>query len=172
MKRTLQVGAKNMPILGWREKISEAGNLWHQCFAPLAVVGDVWEIKHSSRPDGDDVGLFLWNARVMDSAREGVDGRTPPRGYAATLEAAKAIVECILVNTGTCDPRKMATRDAQAANEAKIAALDKALDFACRRLESSTPTNTGDEVVLNSSTVIVNRLAIAEGRAALALART
>lgn len=105
MKRTLTVGAPNMPILGWRERTSEKGNPWHQCIAPLAVAGDVWEIKNSSRPEADDVGLFLWNARVMDSAREGVDGCTPPRGYAATLEAAKAIVECLLVNTGTCDPK-------------------------------------------------------------------
>lgn len=110
MKRTLTVGAPNMPILGWREVTSELGNPWHQCRVSLAVVGDVWEIKNSRLPDSGDTGLFLWNARVMESAREGIDGRTPPRGYAATLEAAKAIVECILVNTGTCDPMASTTK--------------------------------------------------------------
>lgn len=93
-------GAAYSPILGWVECVSEKGNRWFQCRAHLAVVGDVWEIKNSSRPDADDVGCFLWNARTMDNSREDLKG---PRGYAATLEAAKAIVETILHNTGTAN---------------------------------------------------------------------
>ncbi len=104
MKGEIKVGRNGFPILGWREVVSEAGNPWHQCVAPVSVVGDVWEVKRSVFPHGDDVGRFMWNVRTMDVSR--VEGVTP-RGYAATLEAAKAIVECILVNTGTCDPKEL-----------------------------------------------------------------
>lgn len=100
MKRTLTVGRPNFPILGWQERVSQLGNPWHQCIVSLALVGDVFEIKKSALPDASDVGLFHWYARTLDDARTGVDG---PGGYAATLDAAKAIVECILHNTGTAN---------------------------------------------------------------------
>ncbi len=98
--RTLTVGREGCPIVGWQVRCSEAGNVWHQCRAPLAVIGDVWEIKNSHLEDKSDVGLFLWSVRTMHDARPDRTG-DGPRGYAATLAAAKEIVEVILHNTGT-----------------------------------------------------------------------
>lgn len=162
MSSALTVGNTHWHILGWREVTSELGNPWHQCKVSLAIVGDVWEIKKSAFPHGEDVGRFMWSARIMEHSRV---GGVAPRGYAATLEAAKAIVECILVNTGTCDPRKTNTQDAHAANEAKIAALVKACEFA-----------TDSRLVVNISTgekyypVTPDEMSVI--RQALALART
>lgn len=104
-QRTLKKGGDaHSPIIGWAERVSELGNPWHQCRISLAVVGDVWEIKKSAQPEGkqDDVGLFAWNARIMDDARTERFGEGP-RGYAATLKDAKAIVESILYHTGTAN---------------------------------------------------------------------
>jgi hypothetical protein len=95
---------ENFPILGWRKTVSECGNEWHQCIAPLSVVGDVWKITNSTRPEKEDIGLYLWNVRTMFWSR--YNNKTP-RGYAKTLEAAKAIVECVLINTDTCNPQEL-----------------------------------------------------------------
>lgn len=106
MKRTVKTpGNGHSDILGWVVRVSELGNPWHQCKVSLAVVGDVWEIRKSAREDANDIGLFLWNVRTMDNSRTDDERGRPvsPRGYAATLEAAKEIVECILHNTGTAN---------------------------------------------------------------------
>jgi hypothetical protein len=86
--------ARDFPFLGWRLVHDEAGDWW-QAMAPLSVVGDV---RPSKLPD--HTGQFWWNARTMLWSRK-EDDKTPT-GYAATLEEAKAIVECILFNTRTC----------------------------------------------------------------------
>jgi hypothetical protein len=75
----------------WREVVPE-GNCRHwQIWAPgYAVFGVVTE---TSRPN-----KWYWEARVMNTCR--VDGQRQ-HGYVTTFEAAKRVVESLLVHTET-----------------------------------------------------------------------
>ncbi len=166
MSRTLKnPGEAHSPIIGWQERVSEAGNRWHQCRIGLAVVGDVFEIKHSHLPDAGDVGLFLWDARTMDDARSGNDA---PRGYAPTLAAAKAIVECILHNTGTANDPKANENARLHADKAALVGVSELLESTLQDLLSARVVEVSEEFVNRR---LMARQALQQARAALAAAK-